>query len=259
MLTAQGGTAFPAQAVGWLGFGQPLEVRRRESLAGHLADVAAVEPIFEPPAPWKAIRARWHAYLELSTPSVHRLAEHLTAGGGDPAGLRAHALAELAARGENEADLSHMLADRVTLELSALWRPHAVKAFRAVGKAFDAAVSRDDIAQLDPIADALAAAARLCGADNNCAPWAVERLTLGLTVDPGKAHIRRVAQAFCGPDRWTAVQALGGKLKATADPLTTYPPLPAFVAIVGEDRIVRNHDPLDEWPPGARAVPDGWC
>jgi hypothetical protein len=241
---------------GYVGWAEPDEVRVRDPLPAHLADVSAVENIYPPPPQWRAVRDRWAAYVELASPHAGDLADQIITGSGALADTRALALAELAASREADAELRQIVAARVHAELTTLWQPHATKAFTAVGQAF---TDNADASQLDQAAATFAAAARLCGADPNVAPWAVSRLQLGLCVDPGNAHLRRVADAFTAPDRWQAVVALGARLRAAANPLREYPELPALLVCVDKGRVIRRWDPLDgDMPDGWRRVYDGW-
>jgi hypothetical protein len=243
----------------YVGWAEPDEVRVREPLHAILADVAAVEILYPPPPQWMAVRDRWTAYLELATPHADALAHRLVDGPDGSADLRALALAELAASRDADAELRQLLAAPVHAELTRLWQPHAVKAFKVVGEAFNTAAANGDTSQLDQAATMLAAAARLCGAAPNVAPWAVSRQQLGLCVDPGNAHLRKLAGAFTGPDRWTAVVALGARLRAATNPLREYPELPALLVCVDRQRVVRRWDPLDgDMPQGLQRVDDGW-
>lgn len=257
-LTSANGRPISPAARGWLGFAEPLEQRYREPLHAILADVGVVESVYRPPDAWTDTRNRWEQYLEMSTPSGDRLTEWLASGRGDVVALRAAALAELGPP-EAEADLRGMLAPRVCHTLATLWAPHALKAYTACAKAFDSAVTAGDTSLLDQGAAAMAAAARLCGADSNIAAWSVEKLTLGLTVSPERAHLRRVAEAFGQPSRWEAVTALGARLRAASDPLATYPPLPAYISCVDQNRVFTSWDPLDgPLPEHWQGRIDGW-
>ncbi|MGV7277032.1 hypothetical protein PJJ83_08000 [Mycobacterium kansasii] len=253
---------------GWIGH-HDLEVRLRDPLPAHLADAAAVEAVFTPPAQWLAVRQRWAAFIDTSTPHVDQLLQHITSGAGDLPGLRAAALAELAATGAADAELRQQLAVRVCHELTRLWP--AEKAYTAAAKAFDAAVrafSGSDETELDHAAIALVAAARLCGAERNAAKWATDRLQFTLCVDPRRAHLRKLVTAFVvpgeaqreyGTGRWNALLKLGAGLRAATDPLRAAPELPAHVTCVDEHRVIQRWDPLDGEPPtGWRQVPDGW-
>ncbi|OOK82163.1 hypothetical protein BZL30_0194 [Mycobacterium kansasii] len=94
-------------------------------------------------------------------------------------------------------------------ELNRLWP--AERAYAAAAKAFDAAVKSfngADESELDFKAIALAAAARLCGADPNAAKWATDRLQFALCVDPRRAHLRKLVNAFVVPGE---AQRLYGK------------------------------------------------
>lgn len=254
---------------GWIGFSD-LEVHVRDPLPAHLADAAAVESAgFTPPAQWLAVRQRWAEFIDLATPHVDLVLRQITNGTGDIATLRAAALAELTATGEVDAELRNQLANRVYHELSALWP--SVKAYAAAAKAFDLAAKAFDGTNetaLDHAAIAVAAAARLCGAEPNVAKWASDRLQFTLCVDPRRAHLRRLVTAFVvpgeaqreyGKGRWSALHELGAQLRAATDPLRPAPELPAHVTCVDEHRVIQRWDPLDGDPPtGWRKVPDGW-
>ncbi len=253
-------TPISPAARGWLGFAQPLETRVREPLSALLADVGVVERIFTPPTAWLDTRTRWQEYLETSTPNVDRLAAYLASGTGDVTGLRACALAEMGAGSVAEADLTSVLAGAVHAALNALWAPVAMQAFKACAATFDSAVVVDDDAELDAAADALVAAARLLGADANCATWATQRLTLAMCVDVARGHPRHIATQFSvRPDRWQAVCELGGQLRAAEGPRTEYPQLPAYQVCVDQHRSIQRWDPLDgPLPKGWQHTVDGW-
>jgi hypothetical protein len=258
ILTADSPGVDGAPYRGYVGWAEPDEVRVRDPLPAHLSDVSAVEGIYPPPPEWQAVRGRWAAYVELASPHAGDLADQIITGSGDLADTRALALAELAASREADAELRQIVAAHVNAELVRLWEPHTGKAYAAAAKAFNA-VANNDASQLDQAAATFAAAARLGGADPNVAPWAVSRLQLALCVDPGNAHLRKVAAAFTGPDRWQAVVALGARLRAAPDPRHEYPALPALLACVDRQRAVRHHDPLDgPLPQGWQRINDGW-
>lgn len=254
---------------GWIGH-HDLEVRIRDPLPAHLADAGAVEAAgYTPPTEWLAVRQRWAEFIDLATPHVDAVLRHVASGAGDIATLRAAALAELAGSGAADAELCQQLAVRVYHELNRLWP--AERAYAAAAKAFDAAVKSfngADESELDFKAIALAAAARLCGADPNAAKWATDRLQFALCVDPRRAHLRKLVNAFVvpgeaqrlyGKGRWAAMLELGAHLRAAADPLRAAPDLPAFLTCVDKHRVVQRWDPLDgELPTGWHQVPDGW-
>ncbi|ETZ99976.1 hypothetical protein I547_5287 [Mycobacterium kansasii 824] len=107
-------------------------------------------------------------------------------------------------------------------ELNRLWP--AERAYAAAAKAFDAAVKSfngADESELDFKAIALAAAARLCGADPNAAKWATDRLQFALCVDPRRAHLRKLVNAFVVPGE---AQRLYGKGRWGGHARTRCPP-----------------------------------
>ncbi len=199
-------------------------MRIREPLSGHLADVAAVEPFAAMPTEWIALRQRWSDFLLQSRPCREQFVAALITGDGSDTGtLFALALAEEAADRVHRAEVRRHAAANVCAALESAYKPIAQNTYRTIAKQFDTAAKHDDYHLLDEVAPALIAAARLCGADRDVTSTATNRLGLALTVDTRKAHLRHVADAFTTPERWQRVTDLGARIRASANPLTTYP------------------------------------
>jgi hypothetical protein len=234
------------------------EVRIREPLRGHLSDAAAVEPYVSLPDAWVALRQRWSDYLLIATPCRDRLIDTVISGTGDTAGWLAAALAEQDTGGART-EINVHVAAAVNTELARLFEPNARPMYRSIAALFNSAAQRRDYGQLDELLPVLCAAARLCGADPDVAATGSQRLGLGLTVEPRKAHLRKVAQAFGQTDRWQTLTDLGVTIRAADNPLTTYPELPPRMRCIDTDRRVTSHDPLDgPLPTGWRGDIDGW-
>ncbi|MFN8101501.1 MAG: hypothetical protein U0Q20_07850 [Mycobacterium sp.] len=235
------------------------EIRYRDPLAAHLADASAVEPYASLSTAWLALRARWADFTLTSRPCRDALVKSLVDGDSDPAPLFAQALAEESATNGDRAEVLQHVAAGVCGALTRLYQPAAAKNYRTVAAAFDTAAKQHDHERLDELLPALCAAARLCGADQDVAHAAADRLALGLTIDPGRAHLRHIAAAFTAPDRWHRIPELGARVRAAADPLTEYPTMPALIRCVDRDRRLTWHDPLDgKLPTGWRPALDGW-
>ena len=94
----------------------------------------------------------------------------------------------------------------------------------------------------DEILPVLVAASRLCGADPDVGAFATHRLGLALTVDPQKAHKRRLFEAF--PD-WQRLRDLGARIQANSDPRPESWKLPDVVKVFDANHVLRQWDPLD--------------
>jgi hypothetical protein len=235
----------------------PPEVRFRDPLAGHLADVSALELCITPPAGWLAVRERWAALVGVAFPCRDRLAQALVKGGGDLAELRALALAETQADTGAEVELRRHVGAVVHGELTALWAPVAHKAYERIAHLLNNAAKTGDDAALDELLPVLVAAARLCGADPDVAQHATHRLGLSLAVDPRRAHRRRLVEAF---PNWARIRELGAGIRANDDPRAQPWRLPELVRCFDADHVLRDHDPLDGPPPrGWKVAGDGWA
>ncbi|GJO06029.1 hypothetical protein NJB1907E19_37150 [Mycobacterium marinum] len=239
--------------------GGPPEVRYRDPLHAHLQDAGAVEQSTALPAAWVSVRDRWAQLVSLAAPCRNDLTAAVLTGDGDLAELHALALAETAPNTETEAEVRRHVGAAVHHELTRLYQPAAAKVYSTIRKLFDDAAGQRDEPQLDQLLPVLLAAARLCGADRDVAAYATARIGIALTVDPRKAHKRRLTEAFAGPNRWQRIRELGASVRANPDPLAPPWQLPDPFRCVDTNRSVRWHDPLDgPLPDGWQGPVDGW-
>jgi hypothetical protein len=216
-----------------------------------------------PPPEWSALRARFSAYGTIDKPMAARLAAAILEpkSSADIAELRALALAEESATNLDEGAVTAAVRDAVHDLLLALYKPVALKNYKAVAAQFDdaakafvkaanvidpeatsdAIVYRDDktrqawlaaavaAKELDELVPVLAAAAELAGAPagTSLRQSAADGLVLALTTHAGMLHRRRIWEAWaavgtCG--RWSALHRLGATIRAHRDPtsLTEY-------------------------------------
>ncbi|WP_373234860.1 hypothetical protein [Mycobacterium marinum] len=237
----------------------PPETRYREPLHAHLQDAGAVEPHFNLPAGWVAIRDRWAELVGQETPCRKRLITAVVGGQGDLAALAAQSLAEATPTHEATAEVRRAVGAAVYHELARLYQPVAAKVYKQIAGLFDAAAKRRDDHVLDELLPILLAAARLAGADADVAAHATNWLSITLSIDPRKAHRRRIAEAFATPTRWQRIRELGAEIKASADPLAPPWQLPTPIRCIDTDRRLRWHDPLDgPLPKGWQGNIEGW-
>src|SRR5262249_27466797 len=156
----------------------PPEMRIREPLLAHLADVGAVELHAELPAEWLTIRERWAALVGSAFECRNRLATSIVKGNGDTAALYAQALAETTANAEAEQEVRRAVGASVLAALKGHYAPIASVVYKRVAALFDQAAQERDDYQLDQMLIVLCAAARLCGATPDIAPHATAKLGL---------------------------------------------------------------------------------
>ncbi|MDC9015126.1 hypothetical protein [Mycobacterium marinum] len=239
--------------------GGPPETRFRDPLHAHLQDTGAVEQHVTLPAGWVAIRDRWAQLVGQTAPCRNKLTTAVLTGQGDIPSLGAQALAEESATPETMAVMLRPVAAAVHAELVKLYQPVAAKVYAAIRRLFDDIAGQHDDSELDQFLPVLLAAARLCGADPDVAPYTTSRLGVVLSIDPKKAHQRRLVEAWATPTRWEKVRGLGAEVRANPDPLAPPWQLPDPIRCVDADRRLRWWDPLDgPLPKGWQGNVEGW-
>jgi hypothetical protein len=232
------------------------EVRYRDSLVAHLQDAAAVENYVTLPQEWLAIRDRWTRVVGASFPCRDQLSVAVVTGEGegDIDRLTALSLAETQATGGTAAEVRQHVGAAVHAALAASYRLIAGRVHRTIADLFNDA--GDDHHHRDELLPVLIAAARLCGASADIGAYATHQLGLSLTVDPQRAHKRRLYESF---PNWQTLRDLGARIKASADPLVGAWQLPDIVRVFDPDHVLREWDPLDgPLPPGWTGSAEGW-
>jgi hypothetical protein len=231
----------------------PPETRYRDPLHAHLADVSAVEMYVSLPAEWLAIRDRWSRLVASAFPCRDQLATAVSTGVGDLDTLAAMALAETQATSGTAAEVRQHVGAAVHAALTSSYKPIAKRVYKTIADLFDSAA---DDHRRDELVAVLVPAARLAGATADVGAYATHQLGLSLTVDPQRAHKRRLYEAF--PNRQT-LRDLGGRIRANSDPLAEAWRLPDIVKVFDPNHVLREWDPLDgPLPPGWTGSVEGW-
>jgi hypothetical protein len=231
----------------------PPETRYRDPLHAHFADVAAVENYAGLPAEWLAIRDRWTRLVGAAFPCRELLSVAVVTGEGDIAALHAQALAETQATSGIAGEVRQHVGAAVLAALASSYGPIARRAYNTIADLFNDA---GDDHRRDELLPVLIAAARLCGASADIGAYATHQLGLSLTVDPQRAHKRRLYEAF---PNWQTLRDLGARIKASADPLVEAWQLPDIVRVFDPNHVLREWDPLDgPLPPGWTGSVEGW-
>ena len=231
----------------------PPESRYRDPLHAHFSDASAVEPYIELPARWLAVRNRWTRLVGTSFPCRELLSVAVVTGEGDIAALHAQALAEVSATSGTAAEVRQHVGAAVHAALASSYKPIAGRAYNTIADLFNDA---GDDHRRDELLPALIAAARLCGANADIGAYATHQLRLSLTVNPQRAHKRRLREAFSD---WERLRELGGRIQANSDPLAQPWNLPDIVRVFDPNHVLREWDPLDgPLPPGWTGSVEGW-
>lgn len=220
----------------------PPEVRYRDGLHAHLQDASAVEMYVALPQEWLAIRDRWSRLVASAFPCRDQLATAVTTGVGDLDILAALTLAETAATSGTMVELRMHVGAAVHAALTAIFTPIAPKVYKTIAALFNDAT---DDHRLNELLTPLLGAARLCGADPDAGGYATHQLGLSLTVDPQRAHKRRLYEAF---PNWQTLRDLGARIKASAEPLVEAWQLPDIVRVFDPNHVLREWDRCPQWP-----------
>jgi hypothetical protein len=234
----------------------------RDPWRAHVSAVEVLRQCgIEPPAPWSALLGRYTHFIELPDAAADRLAaEIVSPNGANVSLLRALALVEEIARGGDDSGVNSKVQAAVLRELETLYQPvaqhnyklsaqrfdAAAKAFTALAGACDAEASGDTLVHASPAArqawlDApaaaaaleealrpLLAAAALAGAPGDVAfisggtDTATVEHQIAIACDPGKAHRRRVWEAWARKP----VDAAGGGRACTRSAFASAHPKP---------------------------------
>jgi hypothetical protein len=231
----------------------PPESRYRDPLHAHFSDASAVEMYVDLPTEWLAIRDRWTRTVGTSFPCRDQLSVAVVTGEGDIDRLSALALAETQATSGTAAEVRQHVGAAVHAALASSYGPIARRVYKTIADLFNDA---GDDHRRDELLPVLIAAARLCGASADIGAYATHQLGLSLTVDPQRAHKRRLYEAF---PNWQTLRDLGARIKASADPLVEAWQLPDIVRVFDPNHVLREWDPLDgPLPPGWTGSVEGW-
>lgn len=231
----------------------PPETRYRDPLHAHFSDASAVGMYVALPQEWLAIRDRWSRLVGTSFPCRDALATAVTTGAGDLDTLAAMALAETQATSGTAAEVRQHVGAAVQAALASSYKPIAGRVYNTIADLFNDAGDDHRRHELLPV---LIAAARLCGASADIGAYATHQLGLSLTVDPRRAHKRRLYEAF---PNWQTLRDLDARIQANSDPLAQPWNLPAIVRVFDPNHVLRERDPLDgPLPPGWTGSVEGW-
>ena len=184
--------------------------------------------------------------LGVSFPHRELLSVAVVTGEGDIDRLTALALTETQATTDTAAEVRQHVGAAVLAALGASYQPIARRVYRSIAGLFNDAA---DDHRRDEILTVLVAASRLCGADPDVGAYATHQLGLALTVDPQRAHKRRLFEAF--PD-WQRLRDLGARIQANSDPRPESWKLPDVLKVFDAQSCSAGWDPLDG------ALPRGW-
>jgi hypothetical protein len=259
----------------------------------------------EPPAEWSALLCRYADYIELGNHAIDRLIAHLVnpTNGADLTHLRANALVEEVARAGDDSSINGRVQEAVLRQLVASYATVAQRNYETVARRFNDVAKRfadycravnvegspeallaaspagreawlgapSVSVELEETLRVLLAAAALNGARPDVAfvtaatDTETQEFQIGLACDPGKAHRRRVWEAWAAKKgrtgRWGALSALGVRLRAAKDPAAAAPYArpEQLRTVVNAGGRLESWDPHDgPLPPNWRPVPGFW-
>jgi hypothetical protein len=270
---------------------------RRDTWPAHTRAVGILQDAgIAPPPEWSAVHQRYIKLIELPDEGLDRLANAVINGTGDWTELRALAMTEELARSAHDANINEQVQQRVLTELVNLYKAAAPRNYKLAAAKFDTAAAAltaaakhidlespgDQLAaassaarqawldapslatELGEALHALCAAAALAGAPPDVAfvTSSADDITtaehqIGLCADPGKAHRRKVWEAWAitggRTARWGALHKLGVKLRAASDPVTAFYKRPENLVTVQ-----KPGGRLGQWDPHDGDLPRGW-
>lgn len=285
----------------------PPQTYSRDRWMTHTGAVATLQGAGIPaPDGWVDLLARFTALAELGDRAADQLAHELIhPSGRDITSLRAAALAEEIGDNGADAAVTQRVQALVHGQLQALYEPVSKSNYKLAASRFDAAAKRfaayahavdveadgealvtlnaaaregwleapGAAAELEAALRPLFAAAALAGAPDDIAfiGGATDIVTtefqIAIATDPGKAHRRRVWEAWhhkggrSRTGRWGALLAHGVTIRAASDPsgAGAYSRPEEFIPVSSAGGRIQNHDPHDgPIPRGFKQVASGW-